>query len=143
MTSIQRFSLFLVRVSIGWFMLYAGISKIINPKWSAAGYINGAKNFTPFFHWLTQPNILPIVNLLNEWGLALLGVSLILGLFVRFSSYFGVILMLLYYAVIFQFPHPDANSYIVDQHIIFACVLIFLSQAKAGRVFGLDKVFSR
>src|SRR3989338_3076427 len=118
MTQFQKISLFLLRISTGWLMFYAGITKILNSEWSAAGYLKGAKTFAGFYQWLTQPEILPIVNFINEWGLTLLGASLILGIFVRLSGVLGAALMAMYYFPILQFPYPNAHSYIVDEHII-------------------------
>ena len=139
MEQVQKISLFFLRVSLGWMFLYAGITKILNPEWSAAGYLKGAKTFAGFYQWLTQPEILPIVNFINEWGLTLLGASLILGIFVRLSGVLGAALMAMYYFPILQFPYPNAHSYIVDEHIIYAAVLLFLAVIKAGRVWGLER----
>src|SRR3989344_3215943 len=138
MAQFQKISLFLLRVSMGWLMFYAGITKILNPTWSAAGYLKGAKTFTGFYQWLLSPDILPTINFVNEWGLALLGVSLIFGVFVRLSSVLGAVLMLLYYFVILDFPHPNAFSYIVDEHVIFTLVLLLFANLRAGRVWGLE-----
>lgn len=134
----QKYILFLLRISLGVLMLYAGITKVLDPAWSAAGYLTGAKTFSVFFQRLAQPDLLPFINLVNEWGLTLLGVSLILGIFVRLSSVLGAALMLLYYFPILQFPYPDPHSYIVDEHIIYALALLYFASAKAGRVWGLD-----
>ncbi|OHB03581.1 MAG: hypothetical protein A3B03_02555 [Candidatus Zambryskibacteria bacterium RIFCSPLOWO2_01_FULL_42_41] len=143
MTNFQKLSLFLLRVAMGWLMFYAGITKVLNPNWSAAGYMKGAKTFVWFYQWLLQSNILPAINFMNEWGLTLLGVSLILGIFVRLSSILGAILMLLYYFVVLDFPYPNPHSYIVDEHIIYALVLLYLAAARAGKVWGLDKRFNQ
>lgn len=140
LTHFQKISLLLLRLALGWMFFYAGISKLMTPHWSAAGYLKGAATFAPFYHWLLQPQILPFVSFVNEWGLTLLGVSLILGLGVRLSSVLGAILMLLYYFPILKFPHPNANSYIVDEHIIYAAALLFLASLRAGKVWGLSKV---
>ena len=137
--STLKFPLFLLRVTMGWMFFYAGITKVLNPDWSAAGYLKGAKTFTGFYQWLTQPDIIPVVNFLNEWGLTLLGVSLILGIFVRLSSTLGAILMLLYYFVILDFPYPNTHAYIVDEHIIYIAALVLLGAAKAGRYWGLEE----
>ncbi len=138
MTSAQKLSLFLLRVTLGWMFFYAGITKVINPEWSAAGYLKGAKTVVWFYQWLTNPGILPITNFVNEWGLTLLGVSLILGIGVRLSSILGAVLMLLYYFPILDFPYPNPNSFLVDQHIIFIFVLILFASLRAGRVWGLE-----
>lgn len=134
----QKYILFLLRISLGVLMFYAGITKVLDPAWSAAGYLTGAKTFSIFFQRLAQPDLLPFINLVNEWGLTLLGVSLILGAFVRLSSLLGAALMLLYYFPILQFPYPNPHSYIVDEHIIYALVLLYFVSAKTGRIWGLD-----
>lgn len=136
-TKPQKFFLVLSRLIIGWMFFYAGITKVLDPQWSAEGYLKGAKSFVWLFQILLDPNILPIINFMNKWGLTLLGVSLIIGLFVRFSSLLGVLLMALYYLAL-SFPHPNPNSYIVDQHIIYISILLFFASVQAGRVFGID-----
>ncbi len=139
----QNLSLFLLRVTMGWMFFYAGITKVLNPEWSAAGYLKGAKTFSWFFQSLLNPSVLPVVNFINEWGLTLLGVSLILGVGVRLSSLLGAVLMLLYYLPILNFPYPNAHSYIVDEHIIYISVLLYLAAIRAGRVWGLEAWCSR
>ncbi|MEK7128841.1 MAG: DoxX family protein [Patescibacteria group bacterium] len=138
MNTFQKISLFLLRVSMGWFIFYAGITKVLNPEWSAAGYLKGAKTFVGFYEWLLQPNILPSINFLNEWGLTLVGISLILGLFVRLGSIFGAALMVLYYFPILNFPYPNPYTFLIDDHIIYALVMILLATLRAGRVWGLE-----
>ena len=123
MTSPQKFFLFLLRVTVGWMFFYAGITKVLDPQWSAEGYLKGAKAFSWFFQILLDPSVLPIINFMNKWGLTILGISLILGLFVRFSSLLGVLLMALYYIAL-GFPYPNPHSYIVDEHIIYITILI-------------------
>lgn len=123
-------------------MFYAGITKVMNPQWSAAGYLQGAKTSTGFYHWLSGPQILPIINFVNEWGLTLLGISLILGIFVRLSSILGAVLMLLYYLPTLDFPYPNPHSYLVDEHIIYIFVLILFASLRAGRTWGLENCCS-
>lgn len=138
MTQFQKITLFLLRIATGWMMFYAGITKVLNPEWSAAGYLRNAKTFTGFYQWLTQPSLLPVINFINEWGLTLLGISLILGIGVRLSSILGAILMLLYYFPILDFPYPNPHSFLVDEHIIYILVLLLFASLRAGRVWGLE-----
>ncbi|MCC6934729.1 MAG: DoxX family protein [Candidatus Yanofskybacteria bacterium] len=126
-----------LRIAMGWMFLYAGVTKLLDPEWSAAGYLQNAKALTGLYHWLASPGILPVTNALNEWGLTLLGISLTLGAFVRFSAPFGALLMVLYYLAL-GFPYPNPNAFVIDQHIIFALVLMFLAASSAGRFWGLD-----
>lgn len=134
--------IFLLRVSMGVLFFYAGITKVFNPNWSAEGYLKGAKTLPELYNFFLQPNMLPITNFVNEWGLTLLGVSLLLGISVRLSSYLGAALMLLYYIPILHFPYvgTGTTSFLVDQHIIFILVLLFLGEVRAGRIgWGLGK----
>lgn len=137
MTQFQKISAFLLRIALGGLFFYAGITKILDPKWSAAGYLKGAQTFSSFYTWLISPSVLPIVNFINEWGLTLLGVSLILGVFVRLSAKLGALLMLLYYFPVLNFPHIAPHSYIVDEHIIYAAALLLLGSLDAGKIWGL------
>jgi thiosulfate dehydrogenase [quinone] large subunit len=143
MNTAQKISLFVLRVSLGWLFFYAGITKVLNPEWSAAGYIGSAKSFPELYSWFLQPNILPLVNLANEWGLTLIGAALFIGIFVRWASLAGIILMALYYFAALDFPHPSANSYIVDEHIIYIGVFLVLAASKAGRAWGVDGKLGR
>ena len=139
MTKFHKISLFFLRISMGWLFFWAGITKVLDPTWSAAGYLQGAKTFTNFYLWLTTPGLLSLTNFVNEWGLTLLGATLILGVFVRLSSVLGAMLMLLYYFPILQFPYPNVHSFIVDEHIIYISVLLFFAATRAGRVWGLER----
>ena len=103
---LQKFFLFVLRVATGWMFFYAGITKVLDPQWSATGYLKGAKAFTWLFQMLLDPSVLPIVNFMNKWGLTLLGASLILGFCLSASSsLLGVMLMALYYIPL-GFPIP-------------------------------------
>lgn len=138
MTQSQKMSLFFLRITMGWMFFYAGIIKVLDPQWSAAGYLQGAKTFAGFYRWLLGADILPVVNFVNEWGLTLLGTALILGVFVRLGSLLGSLLMLMYYFPILQFPYPNMHAYIVDEHIIYIAALLFLAAMRAGRIWGLE-----
>ncbi|MBI3070189.1 MAG: DoxX family protein, partial [Candidatus Levybacteria bacterium] len=49
---------------------------------------------------------------------------LILGVFVRLAALSGILLMLLYYLPILNFPYVGrgTTSFLIDQHIIFILV---------------------
>jgi len=143
MDKTRKISLFILRIATGWLMFYAGITKILDPEWSAVGYLEHAKTFPDFFLWFLQPSVLPLTNFINEWGLTLLGVSLLLGIAVRFSSILGLLLMLLYYFPVLQFPYIAPYYYIVDDHLIYALVLALLAAFQAGRYLGLDSFLPR
>lgn len=133
----EKISLFLLRIAMGWMFLYAGLTKILNPEWSAAGYLGGAKAFISLFNWFASPANIGWINFVNEWGQILLGISLILGIGVRLSSILGAVLMMLYYLPL-GFPYPNAHAFIVDEHIVYTLVLLFFAAVRAGRVWGLE-----
>lgn len=142
MPKAQKICLVLVRLSLGFMYLYSGLSKVLDSSWTSQGYLEGAKGFTGFYTWLASPSLLPAVDFMNEWGLTLLGVSLVLGIFVRLSGVLGAVLMLLYYLAL-GFPYPNEHAFIVDEHIIYGSILLYLAAIQAGRVYGLDAWCSR
>lgn len=139
MTRAQSISLALLRIAMGVYFFYAGFVKVMNPEWSAAGYLKNAKTFSEFYASLADPMTLPIINFVNEWGLTLLGVALILGIGVRLAGLLGAALMVLYYFPALDFPYIAPYSFIVDEHIIYALALIVLASFRAGRVWGLER----
>lgn len=141
MYGFEKFTLFFLRISLGWMFFYAGITKVLNPSWSAEAYIKGAKLLPDMYAWFASAKMLPIVNLLNMWGLTLLGASLILGIFVRWTSLLGILLMALYYLAQ-TFPHVSPTAYIVDEHVIYSAALLVLCVFGAGRAWGLDSRFN-
>lgn len=130
--------LFLMRISMGWICLYAGLIKIFDPEWTSAGYLKGATTFSGIFAWLAKPGIINFVDFLNEWGLTLLGISLLLGICVRLSSILGAILMILYYFPVLNFPYVGEHGYILDDHVIYALIMVYLFVTNAGKFWGLD-----
>jgi len=138
MSKIQKYLLLLLRLSLGWLFLYAGFTKILNPAWSAAGYLQAAKTFPELYAWFLLPSNIGWVNFVNEWGLALLGLSLILGLRIRWTAPLGVALMILYYLPIFNFPYAGDHSFLVDEHVIYILGLLILVTFRASHFWGLD-----
>lgn len=131
-------SIFALRLAMGVMFAYAGISKIINPSWSALGYLKGAKTLPELFNWFTSANNIGWVNFVNEWGLLLVGACLILGFAVRYASIAGIVLMILYYLPILNFPMAGDHSYIVDEHIIYILIFWVFIATNAGQYWGLD-----
>lgn len=140
MTHRQKLSLVALRITLGWLMFYTGVTKVLDSSWSAEGYIKGAKSFVWFYDLLLHPAVLPVVNFLNAWGLTLLGVSLILGLFVRWSTISGMVLMMLYYIAILDFPYPNSHAFMVDEHIVYSLVLLLFFTMRVGELWGLDRI---
>lgn len=139
----QKISLLLLRLALGWIFLYSGVSKILDPEWTAAGYLKGAQTLTPLYSLFTRN--MDIINFLNSWGQAAIGLALILGIMLRPAAIFGVLMMVLYYIPILNFPYVGrgTTSFLVDQHIIFILVFILLSSFDAGKYWGLKTVVKK
>jgi len=134
----MKITLFLLRLALGWVFLYAGLSKLMNASWSAAGYLGSATTFPELYQWFASSQNIGWVNTLNAWGLTLVGAALILGVALRFASYGGILLMMLYYFPVLHFPYVGKTAYLVDEHIMYILVFVLLISAHAGRIWGLD-----
>ncbi len=137
LTKAQSMAVTVLRILLGWLFFYAGITKILNASWTATSFLESAKTFSGFYSFLAHPLLIGLVNVANEWGLTLIGLALIFGFWVRLSSLLGAIMMVLYYFAANSFPLVP-NGFLVDQHIIYAAILIFFRYIDAGLYFGLD-----
>lgn len=141
---IKRISIILLQIGLGGLFLYAGITKILDPNWTAKGYIEDAKTLNGLYTFFASPGILPIVDFLNAWGLTLIGVALLTGLFVRWASVAGILVMLLYYFPILAFPHVgDHGGYIVDEHIIYAVAFLILIGFQKGFGYSILRLIQK
>ncbi|MEZ5399914.1 MAG: hypothetical protein R2729_09595 [Bryobacteraceae bacterium] len=91
--------LVLLRAAIGWHFLYEGVTKLLYPGWTAAGFLKASTGpFSGAFQWLAeQPKLIAAVDALNVWGLVLIGLALLLGVAVRAAAWSGMALLALYY----------------------------------------------
>lgn len=137
-----------LRVVVGWHFLYEGIAKLTSPSWSAAGYMKVSRGpFAAFFHWIAgQPQLLDKANLITMYGLAIVGVLLILGLFTRLAAIGGIGFVLLFYLcnppfVGYFYSIPTEGSYlIVNKNLVELCALIVILVTGSGRFAGLDRL---
>jgi len=137
-STFEKSLLLFFRLAIGWTFLYAGGSQILG-NFSAAGFLGATKTFHPFFAAFAAPGMLPYTDFLVKWGHLLIGVSLISGLLVRVSAPFGMLLLGTYYFAHMDFPYIEGpTNMIIDYHIIYIGVLLYLIAKRAGHVIGLD-----
>ena len=127
-------------------MLYEGIHKLLHPEWSALAFLDNAQwIFSGIADWIiSNQGILNIVDTMNTWGLILIGLGLVLGLFTRISSLAGCALLLLYY--LFNPPFigmvamgsVEGNYLMVNKTLIEAVCLLYMAFTPLSRHFGLD-----
>ena len=126
------------RLTMGWTFLWAGIHHFGDDKF-VLGFLTHVKTFHDVYAPFTNPTIIPILTFLVEYGHLAIGLSLISGLLVRVSAPFGVMLMLLYWTAHMDFPYiENVNSLLIDYHIVYSGVLVYLMVKHAGHVLGLD-----
>ncbi len=135
-----------LRTLIGWHFLYEGLSKLANPDWSAASYLLDSKGFmSGFFHSLTyNPSVLQAVDALNKWGLVLIGLGLILGLFTRLATFAGIVMLALYYLSHPPFPGlsfavPSEGSYLIVNKVLIELGALLVLYVFPTRI-GLDAI---
>ena len=136
----------ILRMAIGWHFLYEGASKLFTGNWTSQSYLANTSGFlSVFYHFLAaSPMLLKIVDLINVYGLVLIGLALFIGLFTRLAALSGVILLTLYY---FAYPPfgasllsvGDGHLFIVDKIFIEALILMFILFYKQQGI-GIDTI---
>ncbi len=132
MSWFQRLSLTAARIFFGALFLASGLGKLLT-GWSAAAYLEGVNG--PLAGWFNALSGSGFVDGLNAWGQLLIGLALVLGLGVRAASFFGVILMALYYLAGFA---QNTTHGLIEEHVIYALLFVVLAAFSAGNVFGLS-----
>lgn len=138
----------LLRVVIGWHFLYEGVSKLTSTTWSAAGYMKASRGpLAEFFRWIaSQPHLLDNANLITMYGLTIVGVLLMLGLFTRLAAAGGIGFILLFYLcnppfIGYFYAIPTEGTYlIVNKNVVELCALVVILLTGTGRFAGLDGI---
>ncbi|MFB6167431.1 MAG: DoxX family protein [Haloferacaceae archaeon] len=137
--STTGYALLGLRLVMGWVFFHAGITKVLDPSWTARGYLTNVPAANPFgglWATLARPGYLAVVDPLNAWGLTLVGAALLLGAAVRWAALWGAVMMAFYWAS----SLPLAHAVVVDSHVVYAVLLFGLGAFGAGRVLGVDGV---
>lgn len=137
-------SLLSMRLVMGWVFLQAGLDKLFDPGWTAAGYLQNAVHpGNPLGDLWTSMAGSPLVDALVVWGLTLIGLALLAGALVRFSAFWGAVMMLFFWASSLQGGIaeglPLENGWIVDSHVVYVVLLFGLGAFGAGRIVGVDR----
>ena len=135
----ERAQIVFFRLAMGWTFLYAASHQVFDPNWTVVGFLSRTKTFHDVFAVFTTPTMAPITTFMVEYGHLLIGLSLVFGLMVRVSASFGILLMIIYWMAHMDFPFiENKNNFILDYHIVYAGVLVYLIAKRAGHVWGLD-----
>jgi uncharacterized membrane protein YphA (DoxX/SURF4 family) len=139
-------SLTILRVIIGWHFLYEGLVKLMNPAWTARPFLEGSRwIFGDLFRWMISGNTgMWIIDNINAYGLTIIGVALILGIFTRVALWSGVALLVSYYLAYppfggFSYGAPSEGSYLfVNKNLIELVTMILLVFLDSGQYYGID-----
>ena len=139
MDSTTRRFAFAFRMLMAWTFLYSASHQVFNPNFSAGKFLSDTKTFHDLYAPLTKPEFDQILTFMVSYGHLAIGVSLLVGLAVRISSLAGFALVLLYWTAHMEWPYiENHNNFIVDYHIVYATVCLFLFANNAGHILGLD-----
>jgi thiosulfate dehydrogenase [quinone] large subunit len=142
---VARYVAAVLRLSLGWVFLWAFLDKTFGLGHETAGkdaWVNGGsptKGFLAFaasgpfesmYHQIagqTWADWLFMIALLG------IGVGLLLGIAMRITAASGALLLVLMWTVVL----PPANNVFMDDHLIYALVLVLLAAIGAGHTLGL------
>ena len=152
-TRARERGLLLLRLTVGWVFLFAGVEKVLqlggNGPFDATGFLkfgtagtwpglaDGAvANPTQSF-WsglVADPGLMSAINFIVPFGEIAIGVALMLGLFTRFASVMGVLMMLGFWVAAWDFGNG-----IVNEQLIVAILTGIVGYSAAGEIYGLDR----
>ena len=137
----------LLRFGMGWIFLWAFLDKLFGLGFgteAGKGWIDGS---FPTFGFLNFAASGPLEGFYNglagnavvDWlfmlGLLAIGLPLVLGIGVRIAASIGVVMLLLMYSALVL----PANNPILDDHIIYAVIMLGLAIANPGYRLGLGR----
>ena len=146
-----RYVMGLARLSLGWIFLWAFLDKAFglgHETASADAWIRGGSPTKGFLAFGTAGPFKELYASIagQTWadalfmiGLAGIGTALVLGVAMRIAAASGATLMVLMWTAVL----PPANNPFMDDHLIYAMVLVVLALLGAGSTLGLGKVWER
>lgn len=141
----------IIRICLGWVFFWAFTDKTFGLGFateSSRSWVNGGSPTEGFLKFGTKGPFAdfyqglagnPIVDWLFMIGLLFIGLSLIFGIGIRIASYSGALMLVLMYTAGFILPE---NNPLIDDHIIYALVLIYIAHMNAGDYLGFGKKWS-
>ncbi len=138
------------RLGLGWIFLWAFLDKMFGLGHETAsadswihggspteGFLSGSVGpFSSIYHGIAGAGL---VDGLFMVGLAAIGALLILGIGMRFACGAGALMVVLMWSAAL----PPENNLFLDDHIIYALVLIGLALAGAGNTLGLGRWWTK
>jgi thiosulfate dehydrogenase [quinone] large subunit len=145
-----RYLLAGVRLALGWIFLWASLDKTFglgHETVAAKSWLNGgsptkgflgsaAKGpFTGFYHSIAGATVTDVLFMAALLGV---GAALVLGIGMRLAAGAGALLTVMMWTAVL----PPASNPFMDDHLIYAAVLIVLALLGAGNTLGLGRVWA-
>lgn len=156
-STLQQVALVALRTFIGWHFLYEGLYKLRLPgwapdgtplpAWTAKGFMNASSGpLGKLAHFAVEAGWLPVIDKLVMFGIAAVGLSLILGFLTRAGCIGGLVLLSMFYLLAIPttgMPQPNAEgSYLfVNKTLIEGMAVLVLLAFDTGRIAGLDRLW--
>ncbi|HBE90568.1 MAG: hypothetical protein A3E37_04085 [Candidatus Andersenbacteria bacterium RIFCSPHIGHO2_12_FULL_46_9] len=140
----------LTRICLGWIFVWAFMDKMWGLGFATESSKAWSKGGSPTAGFLQFGTEGPLVNFFQslvgngavDWlfmmGVLGIGLALILGIMLRLAAISGVLLMTLLYASMM----PPENNPLVDEHVIYAFLLVIFALMPAGEWWGLGRWWS-
>jgi thiosulfate dehydrogenase [quinone] large subunit len=150
------------RLSLGWVFLWAFLDKLLalgfstgrNPEtdvvdtFGPAAWIHQGSPTLGFLKFGTKGPLADFyrgfagdswANWLFMVGLAAIGLALVLGIGLRIAAASGVAMLVMMWSAVL----PPENNPFMDEHLIYALVLVMLALVGAGHTLGLGRWWER
>jgi len=148
-TTAARYLLAGIRLALGFVFLWAFVDKAfglgfattsakswINGGNPTGGFLGSAKGpFAGFYHAIAGT---PVANVLFMTALFAVGTALILGIGMRVAAAAGALLTVMMWSAVLP---PTSNPF-MDDHLIYAAILIVLALLAAGNTAGLGRAWA-
>lgn len=149
--NMQTWGLTILRVLIGWHLLFEGVVKLWNDDWTAGPYLLSSEGwFAGLFQAMAaNESLLAIVDVVNIWALILIGAALMLGVASRIALMAGIVLLSFYFLshpplIGSQYLAPGMGSYVFVNQTLIEIVAMFVLLAVPGSdAIGLDRLISK
>jgi thiosulfate dehydrogenase [quinone] large subunit len=146
-----RYAMAAARIAIGWVFLWAFLDKTFGLGLATASedaWVNGGSPTFGFLNFATEGKLFhdffaglagPVADWAFMLGLLGIGLALILGIGMRIAAAAGVLLLTLMWAAELRLE----NNPFMDDHLVYAVVLVALAIYGAGRTLGLGRVWEQ
>lgn len=144
---VARYTAAALRLSLGWVFLWAFLDKLFglgHETTHAQAWIHGGSPTKGFLAFGTAGPFTSVYHNIAgqgwaDWlfmiGLLGIGIGLLAGIAMRLTAGAGALLLVLMWTAVL----PPANNVFMDDHLIYAMVLVLLAAAGAGHTLGLGK----